>query len=52
MVLSDFLTTQKHDDSNPQEMIPIPFNMSTILQEQYYRKFRKISSSNMVSSNI
>ena len=27
MVLSDFLSGQKHDDSNPHEIIPIVFNM-------------------------
>ena len=27
MILSDFLSRQKHDDSNPHEIIPILFNM-------------------------
>ena len=27
MVLSDFLSRQKHDNSNPHEIIPISFNM-------------------------
>ena len=27
MILSDFLSRQKHDDSNPHEMIPILFNL-------------------------
>ena len=36
MVLSDFLTTQKHHDSNPHEIIPISFNMQHILQSNYY----------------
>ena len=27
MILSDFLSRQKHDDSNPHEIIPISFNM-------------------------
>ena len=31
MILSDFLSRQKHDDSNPHEIIPISFNMHNIL---------------------
>ena len=36
MILSDFLSRQKHDDSNPHEIIPISFNMYGILQRKYY----------------
>ena len=36
MVLSDFLSRQRHYDSNPHEIIPIPFNMKSILQSKYY----------------
>ena len=36
MVLSDFLSRQKHDDSNPHDIIPISFNMHNILHERYY----------------
>ena len=36
MILSDFLLRQKHDDSNPHEIIPISFNMHNILHEKYY----------------
>ena len=36
MVLSDFLSRQKHDNSNPHKIIPISFNMYNILQEKYY----------------
>ena len=35
MVLSDFLSRQKHDDSNPHEIIPISFNMYNALYEMY-----------------
>ena len=35
MILSDFLSKQKHDDSNPHEIIPISFNMQNILQTRY-----------------
>ena len=36
MVLSDFLSRQKNDDSNPHENIPISFNMYKILNDNYY----------------
>ena len=37
MVLSDFLSRQKHDDSDPHEIIPISFNMYNTLYETFYR---------------
>ena len=36
LILSDFLSRQKHDDSNPHEIIPISFNMQSILQNRNY----------------
>ena len=36
MILSDFSSRQKHDDSNPHEIIPISFNMQNVLQFTYY----------------
>ena len=36
MVLGDFLSRQKHNDSNSHEIIPISFNMYSILQEKYH----------------
>ena len=36
MILSDFLSRQKHDDSNLHEIVPISFNMQNILQTRYY----------------
>ena len=36
MVLSDFLSRQKSDDSNPHEIIPISFNIRNDLHESYY----------------
>ena len=36
MILSDFLSRQKQDNSNPHEIIPIWFNMQTVLQSRYY----------------
>ena len=36
MLLSEFLSKQKHDNSNPYEIIPISFNMNSILYDKYY----------------
>ena len=36
MILSDFLSRQNVDDSNPHEIIPISFNLRTVLQDEYY----------------
>ena len=33
MVLSDFLSRQNHDNSNPHEIIPISFNMYQVLHK-------------------
>ena len=37
MILSDFLSRQNVDDSNPYEIIPISFNLRTVLQDKYYK---------------
>ena len=54
MILSDFLSRQNHNDSNPHEIIPIPFNMHNLLHEKYYDigKSEKIFSTNVVSDKI
>ena len=36
MILSDFLSRQIKDDSDPHEIIPISFNIREILQENYH----------------
>ena len=36
MVLSDFLSRQQGDDSDPHEIIPLLFNMKEILKQNYY----------------
>ena len=36
IILSDFVSRQEHDDSNPHEIIPISFNMQSVLQTRYY----------------
>ena len=47
MVLSDFLSRQKSDDSNPHEKIPISFSIRNVLQKSYYRL---ISLKNVIDS--
>ena len=37
MILSDFLSRQEMDNSNPHEIIPISFDMKTILNDRYYK---------------
>ena len=36
MILSNFVSRQTHDDSNPHELIPISFNMYKALHITYY----------------
>ena len=36
MILSDFLSQQKNNDSNPHEIIPISFNIYHILETKFY----------------
>ena len=36
MILSDFLSRQRLDKSNPHEIIPISFDMKAILKDKYY----------------
>ena len=36
MILSDFLSRQKNDNSNPHEIIPMSFNMHKSLDDNYY----------------
>ena len=35
MVLSNFLSRQNNDNSNPHEIIPLSFNMHNVLQDNY-----------------
>ena len=36
MIVSDFLSRQKCDNSDPHEIIPISFNMCKIVDDNYY----------------
>ena len=47
MILSDFLSQQKSDDSNPSEIIPISFNTYKILEDN-----RNFGTCNDVTNNV
>ena len=36
MILSNYISRKKHDDSDPHDIIPISFNMHNVLHEKYY----------------
>ena len=36
MILSDFLSRQDINDEDTREIIPISFNMRSVLQDKYY----------------
>ena len=38
MILSDFLSRQKNNNSNPHDIVPISFNMHQILDDNYYNE--------------
>ena len=53
MMLSDFLSRQKHDYSDPHGIIPISFIMYNVLHKMLWcRKDRQISSANMMTDKI
>ena len=37
MILSDLLSRQIHDNSNPHDIIPISFNIDNTLHKRYYK---------------
>ena len=37
IILSDFLSRQKTDDSNPHEIIPISFTLKSLVHDQFYQ---------------
>ena len=43
MVLSDFLSRQKMDNSNPHEIIPISFTLKSLVSNQFYQINNKIN---------
>ena len=54
MVLSDFLSRQSNDNSNPHEIVPISFNMHEVLHENYYHieKYLELTRSQARFSGI
>ena len=52
MILSDFLSRQKHDDSNQHEIIPISFNMQNILQSRYYNTGKRKEGKYLVQTGL
>ena len=54
MILSDFLLQQKNDDSNPNKIIPISFDMYQVLENNFYlENFAEINiNSKMITSQI
>ena len=53
MILSDFLSRQKNDNSNLHEIIPISFNMCYVLGDNYYNeKFPRQTRSQAKSNGI
>ena len=51
MILSDFLSRQKNDDSDPHEIIPISFNMYRILDDNYYSEKYLIQTRSQAKSS-
>ena len=51
MILSDFLSQQKNDNSNPHEIIPISVNMSQVLDDNYYNEKNLIQMRSQVKSS-
>ena len=50
MILSDFLSRQRTDDSNPHEIIPISFDMQAILRDRYYNVGQKKESKYLIQT--
>ena len=52
MILSDFLSRQKHDNSNPHEIIPISFSMQNILHSRYYNISERKEGTYLVQTRL
>ena len=50
MVLSDFLSRQKNDNSNPCEIIPISFTLKGLSHEHFYQ-FNNMTRSSETETN-
>ena len=51
MILRDFFSRQKNNDSNPHEIIPISFNMCQILDDNYYTEKYLIQTRSQAKSS-
>ena len=51
MILSDLLSQQNNDDSNPHKIIPISFNMYQILDDNYYNEKYLIQTRSQTKSS-
>ena len=51
MILSDFLSWHKNDDSNPHKIIPISFSMCQILDDNYYNEKYLIQTRSQAKSS-
>ena len=50
MILSDFLSRQKHENSNPHENIPISFNIQNLLHARCYNIDENSSERHLVQT--
>ena len=51
MILSDFLSRQKNNNSNPHKIIPISFNLCQILDDYYYSEKYLIQTRSQAKSS-
>ena len=52
MMLSDFLSRQKQDGSNPHEIIPFLFNLQNALQTRYYNVSEREQGKYLVQTRL
>ena len=52
IILSGFLSRQKHDDSNSHEIIIISFNMQNVLQSWYYNISERKEGKYLVQTRV
>ena len=50
MILSHFLSRQKHDNSDPHETIPISFNIQGVLHAKYFNIHENIQEKYLVQT--
>ena len=50
MILSDFLSRQKTDDSNPHKIIPVSFTLRSLSHEHFYQ-FNNMTGISEIETN-